>query len=384
MLTFEQQRGCAGAGTCAQWRHTRCLLACKHQVVNFGVSDAGAKMNWIDSLRSAMTCVDLCARRVRSRNAHARQRPGSVRHRTVVAWLMFAVVSCARADALPDAVQPISQAEQPIAQSALVHQIVLAASTSSPYPDVSNQLPVERAYAIQHAVIVELLKQSPLAGFKAGLTDVAARQRFAATDAISGVLLGSGRLGNRATVQLDADDNLMIELEVGYVLGRAITTRLAPTDDPLEYVGAVCAAIELPNLNFVAQPSLVDVIASNVSAQQFIVGARVPVLSASILDELQVRLARDDVQIAEGVGRAALGGQRDALRWLINSRLAQGDTFSPGQILITGALAGMVPAKPGHYRAVFGALGLIEFTLTSTGGSAVNGGVSGQVRPVVK
>ncbi len=263
-----------------------------------------------------------------------------------------------------------------LSQPALVHQIVFAASTSSPYPDVDNALPIEGAYAIQHAVISELLKQSPVAGFKAGLTDAAGRLRFGAADSISGALFASGRLGSRATVQLDADDQLMIELEVGYVLGRAVTKPLAATDDPFEYVAEVIAAVELPNLNFVAPPALADVIASNVSAQQFIVGARRPVLSALILDDLRVRLARDDVQIAEGVGRTAQGGQRNALRWLINSRLAQGDTLVPGQLLITGALAGMIPAKPGHYRAVFGALGIVEFTVKSSGATGSGGSAS--------
>ena len=262
-------------------------------------------------------------------------------------------------------------------QAGLVHQIVLAASTGSPYPDVDNALPIDTAYAMQRAVIAELFKQSPVAGFKAGLTDAAGRQRFAAAAPISGALFASGRLGSRATVQLDADDQLMIELEVGYVLGRAVTKALAPSDDPFEYVAEINAVVELPNLNFVAQPALVDVIASNVSAQQFIVGARQPLLSALILDDLRVRLARDDVQIAEGVGRTAQGGQRAALRWLINSRLAQGDTLAAGQLLITGALAGMVPAQPGHYRAVFGALGIVEFTMKSLGGNGAGGSATG-------
>ena len=289
------------------------------------------------------------------------------------------------------AAEPRTPSEQPtlegaadgLPQRALVHQIVVATSTSSPYPDVDDATSVAAAYTLQRAVIVELLKQSPVVGFKAGLTDAAARQRFAAADSISGALFASGRLGSRSTVQLDADDQLMIELEVGYVLGRAVTKPLAPTDDPFEYVAEIHATVELPNLNFAAQPALADVIASNVSAQQFIVGARQPLVSALILDDLRVRLARDDVQIAEGVGRTAQGGQRNALRWLINSRLAQGDALGAGQLLITGALAGMVPAKPGHYRAVFGALGIIEFTMKSAAGIDAAGSAPGS-RPQMR
>ncbi len=333
-------------------------------------------MSWIGSRESSMSCVRVRTWRVRARRGSAGrvcgERAAALRRRllrqcaTCAALVLFAFAGLAEADR-PSPPAPAA-ALPSLSQPALVHQIVLAASTGSPYPDVDNTLPVEAAYAVQRAVISELLKQSAVVGFKAGLTDAAGRQRFAAADSISGALFASGRLGHRATVQLDADDQLMIELEVGYVLGRAVTSTLAATDDPFEYVAEVTAVVELPNLNFVVQPGLIDVIASNVSAQQFIVGARRPALSALTLDDLRVRLARDDVQIADGVGRTAQGGQRDALRWLINSRLAQGDTLAAGQLLITGELAGMVPAKPGHYRAVFGVLGNVEFTMKSAAG----------------
>jgi 2-keto-4-pentenoate hydratase len=60
-----------------------------------------------------------------------------------------------------------------------------------------------------------------------------------------------------------------------------------------------------------------------------------------------------------------MGDQWEALRWLVNTVLAEGYAIEPGQLLMTGALGGAHPASPGRYRAEFGgpaaaALGAVE------------------------
>ena len=251
----------------------------------------------------------------------------------------------------------------------LARRIATAAFLGTPYPDIDDALTPAQAYALQARVVAEGVRRSPVAGFKAGLTDAPARQRFGASEPVSGALLASGRLGNRSNITLDADDRVMIEVEIGYVLARPVTAPLGDDDDPLAVVAAIVPVVELPNLNLhlgpAGQPSVADIVGSNVSAQQYMVGDARQVPSASVLEGIAARLARDDVQVAAGTARAAQGSQVAALRWLLNHRLARGDTLAAGQLLITGALAGMTPAAPGRYRAYFGPLGSVEFRIFS-------------------
>lgn len=247
------------------------------------------------------------------------------------------------------------------ADAGLAHRIATAAFLAAPYPPIDDALTPAEAYAVQALVIAEGRKRSPVAGYKAGLTDPAARLRFGAREPVSGALLASGRLGNRSNITLDADDQVMIELEIGYVLARPVTAPLADTDDPLPLVAAIVPVVELPNLNLAGPPSVADIVASNVSAQQYVVGDARQVPSDSVLEAITARLARDDVQVAAGNARAVLGSQVAALRWLINHRLARGDALETGQLLITGSMTGMTPAAGGRYKALFGPLGRVEF-----------------------
>jgi len=47
----------------------------------------------------------------------------------------------------------------------------------------------------------------------------------------------------------------------------------------------------------------------------------------------------------------------------VNAVVADGYVLRPGQVLLTGAVGGMVPAEPGEYVADCGALGRLQFTL---------------------
>jgi 2-keto-4-pentenoate hydratase len=260
-------------------------------------------------------------------------------------------------------------ADDPGVDAGLARRIATAAFLGAPYPDIDDALTPAQAYALQARVVAEGVRRSPVAGFKAGLTDAPARQRFGASEPVSGALLASGRLGNRSNITLDADDRVMIEIEIGFVLARPVTAPLGDDDDPLAFVAAIVPVVELPNLNLhlgpAGQPSVADIVGSNVSAQQYMVGDARQVPSASVLEAITVRLARDDLQLAAGSARAAQGSQVAALRWLVNHRLARGDTLAAGQLLITGALAGMTPAAPGRHRAFFGPLGSVEFRIFS-------------------
>lgn len=248
----------------------------------------------------------------------------------------------------------------------LSQRMAAAASGGTPFPDVADALPTAEAYALQRRVVaLQRADGASVAGFKAGLTDESTWPRFGATAPVVGVLFEAGKLRGGAAIERDADDAPMIEMEIGYLVHETIDT--VPSEEELtsKLIGEV-AVVELPNLAYAAGPPRTpDIVGSNVASSRFIVGRVRPMDRIGRLDSVAVRLERDDVVVAEGSGTAALGGQAKALRWMIGELLKQGYTIEAGNLLITGALAGMQPAEPGRYRARFGMLGNIDFTVKS-------------------
>ena len=120
--------------------------------------------------------------------------------------------------------------------------------------------------------------------------------------------------------------------------------------------------MEFPDLSFDKPEFLqgVDIIANNVVARQFIAGNERDV-NALAINDLAIVIRKEGDVILEGQGRDAMGDQWLALLWLVNHTVDNGWPINSGQVMITGALGKMLPAKIGFYRIDYGPLGQIEF-----------------------
>ena len=234
-----------------------------------------------------------------------------------------------------------------------------------PIPLVSQRGPVlsvSQAYVVQRAFVQRRLAEDKIAGFKFGLTSVGAQRKFDVDGPLSGVLLASGkRTGSRA-IDSSTFGKLMIETEIGFVVGRAIEKPLGDASELRPLISNVAPVIELPDLGFADMQKLkgVDIIAANVCAAQFIVGKETT-LAGIDLNAVAVTLTRDGETVNRGLGANALGDQWEAARRLVNQVVKQGWTIEPGQVLITGALGKMLPGKKGEYVASYGKLGEVRF-----------------------
>jgi len=249
----------------------------------------------------------------------------------------------------------------------LVQGLLQAEVASKPIPVLTlscPQMDETMAYGVQKAYVKEKLYTTQIAGFKGGLTSRASQERFGLTTPVAGVLLGSGRLSSPAVVDSSRFHHLMIETEIGYVVGHRLTRPLADVAALKACVSEMLPVIELPDLGFDQMKALkgVDIIAANVSARQFIVGhgKSIPSMDPNLV---AVTLSLDGDEVNRGKGADALEDQWKAALWLTNRVLAQGWTLEPGQVIITGALGRMIPGKPGKYLADYGPLGSILFEI---------------------
>lgn len=195
-------------------------------------------------------------------------------------------------------------------------------------------------------------------GFKGGLTSRGDPQRFGLEQPLAGVLPpGSAlqKLNGKFELDISNYHRAMVELELGFVFAKPITKSEPSLQEIKAAVSAVFPVLELPDLGFAGEGKLhgKDVIAANASAKHYIKGLQA-INPVTEINDLALKLYRDEELIVQGVGSDAMGDQWRALQWLVGQRLSAGWTIEAGQILITGAIGKMVPLQPGQYRAEYG------------------------------
>lgn len=239
---------------------------------------------------------------------------------------------------------------------------------TAPFPCLSQDhatATLTTAYAEQRSHNQLRASYDPVIGFKAGLTTVALQQRFGSSSPVFGVLFQQAERTAANGLRLSEFRNAKLETEIGFVAAEAITSPLQTTSELRRYFRDVVPAIEIPDVSFVdgCTANMIDLVAANVAATQHIRGEPKPWASLPDLNTVTVSLQRDQQVIARSTANAVQPSIETILLYLVNEALQQGHTIAPGQLFITGALSGLVDAKPGQHIADFGALGTIRFTV---------------------
>jgi len=213
------------------------------------------------------------------------------------------------------------------------------------------------AYDIQHRYVT--LRAEPITGFKAALTALPAQQAMEIQHPIIGALFASGKFdGNE---EILPQQQALLETEVGFIVAQSITERVS-AESVFSQMASCMPMIEIASPNLATKPNGIDLIATNSASYGYLMGPICPI-EQNDLDSLAVSLANGSETLLSGKAGEVLGGQRDALAWLINQVLERGYDIESGHILMTGSIGGMYPAKPGHYTADFDSLGKLTFTI---------------------
>ncbi len=173
-------------------------------------------------------------------------------------------------------------------------------------PVLSDQYPeldVETAYLVQRAYVKRKLSDDQIAGFKAGLTSEESQKKFGVMFPVSGVLFASGKKLDSPVINKSMFKMLMIETEIGFLVGKPIIHLLKNVSELYEAIQAVLPVVELPDLGFtdLKKVKAVDIIAANVSSSQFIVGTEKDAKSLD-LDNITVTLSLNGLVVNQGKG----------------------------------------------------------------------------------
>ena len=247
-------------------------------------------------------------------------------------------------------------------QEVAAERLFEATLSDTPLPSLSTEPKLrtaDNAYQIQALFFEKLMKQNDdsIVGFKAGLTAEPQMKRFGATTPAGAPLLKSGLIEAGDPLKaapLKLFKGMMLETELAFKTAQTITEPVKDVKALKKLVASVHPAIEVPLLFFadMKKVDFFEIVASGIGSKIFLVGK--PHSPAKIdPDAVKITLTHNGNLVNEGKGPDALGGQWEALLWLVNMMVKQGHRIEAGQYLLTGALGKMIPAQPGKYEADF-------------------------------
>jgi 2-oxo-3-hexenedioate decarboxylase len=230
----------------------------------------------------------------------------------------------------------------------------------APFTCAQPFLGAQAAYAVQSLFVGRRLQDGErVIGAKLGMTSKVKRAALGIGEPVYGRLTSGMIHPFGEPLRLGGLIHPSAEPEIAFLLGRPIGafTTLAGVMAATELV---FPALEVVDSRYRERFRLPDSIADNAGAARVILGAQGR--SPRDLVDLHVLgcLFRWDRGSYTAAGGAVMGHPAAALAWLANTLAAQGEQLDAGTIVLSGALTGSVPLRPGRVAtAEFDGLGSV-------------------------
>lgn len=226
----------------------------------------------------------------------------------------------------------------------------------------NTDLNVDDAYKIQLINIdKELAEGKKVTGKKIGLTSLAVQNMLGVNTPDFGHLLDSMEVKNN-TILINTMLQPKVEGEIAFILKEDVNGPNATAEEVINATEYVAAAIEIVDSRIKDwKIGLVDTVADNASSGMYVISDKKIDPRTIDLKSLQMDLYKDDEKINSGLGSAVLGDPAYSVAWLANALYKYGVVLKKGEVVLSGALSGMLTAEKGKaYTANFSELGSIS------------------------
>jgi 2-keto-4-pentenoate hydratase len=157
-----------------------------------------------------------------------------------------------------------------------------------------------------------------------------------------------------------------VEGEVAFLIGKPLGGSPVTAADVLAATEACALAVEIVDSRIADwKIKLADTIADNASYGGFAVGDWDKTLPGKDLAALAMTVTHNGEAAGEGLGSAVLGNPAESTAWLVNKLSQFGVILQPGDVVISGAITKMLPAKQGD-AFVFTLTGQPDLTVKFT------------------
>ncbi|GGE98696.1 fumarylacetoacetate hydrolase family protein [Stappia taiwanensis] len=256
-------------------------------------------------------------------------------------------------------------------QETVASALLAAARDCAPIDPVAPALgpgaTLDDAYAVQDRITETGLSAGRrLVGRKIGLTSTAVQAQLGVDQPDYGMLFADMEYVDGQDIPMTGLIQPKVEAEIAFVLDRDLA---APDTTISELTRAIDHAV--PALEIVDSRirdwkiGILDTVADNASSGLFVLGTRPVRLADLDLELCGMVLERAGQPVSFGAGAACMGNPLVAALWLVRKMAAVGRPLKAGEVILSGALGPMVPARPGDaFRASIAGLGSVATRFT--------------------
>jgi len=234
--------------------------------------------------------------------------------------------------------------------AAELYQCLLQRRTVAPLRERHPELTIDDAYAISLGILARRERAGErVIGKKIGVTSAAVQNMLGVHQPDFGFLTDRMQIADGGTVSIAAG---MIqpraEAEIALVLKRGLKGPGVTPADVLGATEAIAPCFEVVDSRIARWDiGIVDTVADNASCGVFVLGeARVDPRPLD-LAALKVRVWKNEQPLSEGLGSAVQGSPLASVAWLANTLGAYGVELRAGDIILSGSLVPLEPARPG-------------------------------------
>ncbi|MBM4212299.1 MAG: 2-oxopent-4-enoate hydratase [Gammaproteobacteria bacterium] len=211
-------------------------------------------------------------------------------------------------------------------------------------------LTIDDAYAISLGCMAcRTAAGERIVGKKIGVTSKAVQDMLGVHQPDFGFLTDAMQVDDGGTIVIgERMIQPRAEAEIALILGSSLKGPGVTEADVLSATVSVAACFEIVDSRIDRWDiRIVDTVADNASCGLFVLGAERRSPQGLDLAALEVRVSKNGAPLSRGFGSAVQGSPLAAVAWLANTLGAYRVTLDAGDIILSGSLVPLEPARPG-------------------------------------
>lgn len=241
-----------------------------------------------------------------------------------------------------------------------LYQALTTRTTIEPLTNRYADMTIENAYHIQQRMIERRIQAGEkIIGKKIGVTSAAVMNMLGVYQPDFGYMLDGMIYNEGESIDIATLIQPKAEGEIAFVLKKDLMGPGISNADVLAATECVMPCFEIVDSRIRDwKIKICDTVADNASCGVFVLGDQAVDPRKVDLSLCGMVLEKNGEIIATGAGAAALGSPVNAVTWLANTMGRLGIPLKAGEVILSGALAAMFPAKAGDsFRVSIGGLG---------------------------
>ena len=241
-----------------------------------------------------------------------------------------------------------------------LYQALVDRKPIAPLTSREPGITIENAYHIQQQMLARRMEHGArIVGKKIGVTSAAVMNMLNVHQPDFGYLLDTMIYNEGEAIPVNSLIQPKAEGEIAFILKHDLLGPGISNADVLRATECVMPCFEIVDSRITDwKIKIQDTVADNASCGVFVLGdqavdpRKVDLLTCGMV------LEKNGEIIATGAGAAALGSPVNAVAWLANTMGRLGIPLRAGEVILSGSLAAMFPAKAGdNFRVTIGGIG---------------------------